>query len=183
MEYLYNGFHKISKTEMPNGAIREKLHLAHAVSILLIDKVGRFAMVEQYRAPIGKKVLEIPAGIIDKNLTKEGIILEEVMEECGFSSEMINKIKLKQLSDEIYAMIGSSDTTNTLYVGYYDGVGEDKEITDDDVGKVIWKDLKENLHSFKDVNHDMKSYLATMIFGNKLMENNVSVENLATLFE
>lgn len=159
----YDGFHKIRTAYMPNGEEREVLQLTNAVAVLLIDNKKRFAMVNQYRAPIGKEVLEIPAGLLDKKgLNAIEVIKEEIMEECGFSEEMTKRIKFEPLIDEVYSMIGSSDTTMTIYIGYYGGVGVDRLISNDDVTEVVWKDLEVNLKTLKDVKHDMKSMVSVL---------------------
>ena len=69
-EMLYEG--KIvklekQKVELPNGRIssREIVRHGEAVAILPIDQDGNLLLVEQFRKPIDKVILEIPAGLVE----------------------------------------------------------------------------------------------------------------------
>lgn len=165
MTTLYDGFHKIKEVEMPSGDKRESIVLLDAVSVLLIDREDKIALVKQYRAPIGKEVLEIPAGVLDKDLSPEETLREEIMEECNLSKEEVEKIELFPMTEKpIYSMIGSSDTTMHIYIGLYDGVGERSKVDNDDVIEVVWVSyhdlVKEN---YQLVAHDMKSLTALLL--------------------
>lgn len=163
---LYDGFHKINLVEMPDGSEREQFIIADGVAMLLVDNEGKFAMVKQYRAPIGEYLYEIPAGMVDKDgLSKIEIMMEEIEEECNFSKDMISKIDVKVLIEDLYIMSGSSYTKINLYLGKYDGVGVDTEIKgDEDVVALEWKDLAKNLETYEDVKHDMKSLMALTLY-------------------
>lgn len=117
-KYLYDGFHKISEVDSVikgNNVKREKLHLKHAVAGVVIDEYNRIAVVTQYRPTIGRKVKEIPAGVLDKKgLTPLETLLEELEEECGIKEKDLISIKETPIL-EYYMIIGSSDAKIRLY--------------------------------------------------------------------
>ncbi|HQP10428.1 MAG TPA: NUDIX hydrolase [Candidatus Omnitrophota bacterium] len=67
------------------------------VIIVAMTKEGRVIFVEQYRPPVGKKVVEFPAGLVNdhKNRRRESIFSaakRELMEETGYRAEKIVKL-------------------------------------------------------------------------------------------
>lgn len=59
---------RVDDVEMPGGRVAEREVVEHfgAVAILARDDAGRVAMVRQYRHPIGHRLLELPAGLLDQ---------------------------------------------------------------------------------------------------------------------
>ena len=55
---------------MPGGkpANREIVEHFGAVAVVALDDDGRVALVEQYRHSVGKRLLELPAGLLDLSL-------------------------------------------------------------------------------------------------------------------
>ncbi|SDU20918.1 NUDIX domain-containing protein [Gordonia westfalica] len=60
---------RVDDVAMPGGRIAEREVVEHfgAVAILARDENGRIAMVRQYRHPIGRRLLELPAGLLDQD--------------------------------------------------------------------------------------------------------------------
>ncbi|NLG48088.1 NUDIX hydrolase [Gordonia sp. (in: high G+C Gram-positive bacteria)] len=58
---------RVDDVEMPGGrtARREVVEHHGAVAVVARDDEGRIAMVRQYRHPIGRRLLELPAGLLD----------------------------------------------------------------------------------------------------------------------
>lgn len=56
---------------------------------VLVEKNGKFAFVRQYRHPMGRDYLEIPAGMRDKNEQPEVTAVRELAEECGLVAKNI----------------------------------------------------------------------------------------------
>ncbi|MGC4963276.1 NUDIX domain-containing protein [Gordonia sp. DT101] len=58
---------RVDEVEMPGGRVAEREVVEHfgAVAVVARDERGRIAMVRQYRHPIGRRLLELPAGLLD----------------------------------------------------------------------------------------------------------------------
>lgn len=58
-----------------------------AVAIAAITKQNEIILVKQFRPPIGKYVLSLPAGLIDKDKDILTIAKDELLEEAGFTAK------------------------------------------------------------------------------------------------
>ncbi|MCK0440828.1 NUDIX hydrolase [Gordonia alkaliphila] len=58
---------RLDRVEMPGGraAEREVVSKHGAVAVVARDDRGRIALVNQYRHPVGRRLLELPAGLLD----------------------------------------------------------------------------------------------------------------------
>lgn len=66
----------------------------HAVAILA-EQEGKVILVEQFRFPIGKRCLELPAGLVGDEghqADVEATALKELEEEAGFTAERIERL-------------------------------------------------------------------------------------------
>ena len=94
MKLIYDGYVQIYDCERENNGKLEtytKVALRGASGGIVINESGKMALVKQYRPILGKITLEIPAGTLDKNISKKDIIIEELEEECGITkSEIIS---------------------------------------------------------------------------------------------
>ena len=98
MKLIYDGYVQIYDCERErNGKIENytKVALRGASAGIVINEKGEMALVSQYRPILGKMTLEVPAGTLDKNISKKDIIIEELEEECG-----IEKSDIIEISDE-----------------------------------------------------------------------------------
>lgn len=59
---------RVDDVAMPGGRVAEREVVEHhgAVAVVAVDDRQRVAMVRQYRHPIGRRLLELPAGLLDK---------------------------------------------------------------------------------------------------------------------
>ncbi|MXY42942.1 MAG: NUDIX hydrolase [Dehalococcoidia bacterium] len=78
----------VDEVELPNGkrTTREVAEHADAVVVLPIDESGRALLVRQYRYPIGKDLLEAPAGGIDPGEDPDEAAQRELQEEIGYKA-------------------------------------------------------------------------------------------------
>jgi len=100
-------------------------HPGAAAVIAIVD--GKMVMVEQYRKPMDKVQLEIPAGKLDPKEEPEQAAIRELEEETGYRARSIT------LLEKFYTSPGFAD--ELLYVYYTDDVilgqmnlDEDEEI-------------------------------------------------------
>lgn len=109
-EYLFKGKIiklKIQQVQLPNGKIHSREIIEHpgAVAIIPFLDDNRIILVEQYRKPLDKVLLEIPAGKIDKNEEIESCGIRELEEETGFKPgkfEYLGKIAVAPgFADEV----------------------------------------------------------------------------------
>jgi ADP-ribose pyrophosphatase len=73
------------RVKLPDGKIttREKVSHPGAVAIVPLDKNGNIYFVKQFRYPVNKVLLEIPAGKIDRNENPLNSAKRELREEIG----------------------------------------------------------------------------------------------------
>jgi ADP-ribose pyrophosphatase len=63
--------------------------------VILAEHDGKVILIEQYRVPVGRRCLELPAGLVgdeDKNATVEGTAVKELEEETGFTADRIERL-------------------------------------------------------------------------------------------
>jgi len=55
------------RVAMPGGTASQRDVVVHpgAVGVLALDAAGRVLLVEQYRHPVGRRLVEVPAGLLD----------------------------------------------------------------------------------------------------------------------
>ena len=84
----------IDEVELANGkrTTREVVEHADAVVVLPIDQSGRALLVRQYRYPIGKDLLEAPAGGIDPGEEPDEAAQRELQEEIGYRAGRLERL-------------------------------------------------------------------------------------------
>ncbi|MFO1518835.1 MAG: NUDIX hydrolase [bacterium] len=70
----------------------ERTHCNEAVVVLAVTDEGKVILTEQYRVPVGKNVVEFPAGLLKDpgapaGETNEEAALRELLEETGYQAE------------------------------------------------------------------------------------------------
>ena len=63
--------------------------------VILAENEGKIVLIEQHRVPIGRRCLELPAGLIgddDENAGVEDTAVKELEEETGFTAERIERL-------------------------------------------------------------------------------------------
>jgi ADP-ribose pyrophosphatase len=97
-ETLYNGFFKVEKVSLEHqGELLERDIVINkdAVAALVFDtRKQEYILIEQFRAPAQKNVLEIVAGLQDKaNENPETCITREIAEETGYAVDKLHFIQ------------------------------------------------------------------------------------------
>lgn len=81
---------RLDQVAMPNGRTAEREVIEHhgAVGILAIDDQDRVVMIEQYRHPVGRRLWELPAGLMDEPGEQPVVAAQrELAEEAGLAAD------------------------------------------------------------------------------------------------
>ena len=111
---------------LPNGKITVREYIEHpgAVALVAYDKNGDVLLLNQFRYPLKKIFIELPAGKIEPGETPEETGLRELEEETGYRAT-----ELRFLT-KIHPCIGYSDEVIHIYEAF--GLKEGTVQTDDD---------------------------------------------------
>ena len=71
---------------------REVVEHEDCVAVVALDDKDNILLVKQYRKPVEKELLEIPAGGIDPGETPEDCVRREMREETGFLPQKVEKL-------------------------------------------------------------------------------------------
>jgi ADP-ribose pyrophosphatase len=71
---------------------REIVEHSDCVAVIALDDEDNILLVSQFRKPIEKELLEIPAGGIDPGETPEECVRREMREETGFLPQKIERL-------------------------------------------------------------------------------------------
>jgi ADP-ribose pyrophosphatase len=71
---------------------REIVEHTPCIGVVAIDDDDNVLLVNQFRTPLGKKLLEIPAGGIDKGEDAETAVIREMQEETGYRPEKLVRL-------------------------------------------------------------------------------------------
>lgn len=101
---------RIDNVELPDGktAKREVVEHGGAVAVVPLDEKNEILMVRQYRYPVGKVLLEVPAGMVEEGEAPEVCAARELAEETGCEAREL------KLLFSFYSTPGF--TTEKLYV-------------------------------------------------------------------
>ena len=85
---------RIDTVETASGrqTTREIVEHADCVAIIVLDVDDNVLLVDQYRKPVEKQLLEIPAGGIDPGESPEDAVRRELREETGFSPGKVERL-------------------------------------------------------------------------------------------
>jgi len=80
--------------KLPNGRTTKREIVEHkdVVAIVALDENDNVLLVKQYRKPVEKALLEIPAGGVEDGEDADASALREMQEETGYLPKQLNKI-------------------------------------------------------------------------------------------
>ncbi|PLX92596.1 MAG: ADP-ribose pyrophosphatase [Desulfuromonas sp.] len=102
----------VEEHELPNGRRGRFEIVRHngGAAVLPILNDGRLVLIRQYRAAVGRTLVEIPAGRLEGNESPEACITRELAEEAGYRAGQLSPLG-KMLSSP-----GFCDETIHLFV-------------------------------------------------------------------
>ncbi len=85
---------RVDTVKLPSGkeTTREIVEHENCVAIVALDDADNVLLVKQFRKPVEKELLEIPAGGIDPGETPEDAVRREMREETGFLPQKVEKL-------------------------------------------------------------------------------------------
>ncbi len=85
---------RVDTVRMPSGreTKREIVEHSDCVAIVAIDTDGNVLLVEQFRKPVEKELLEIPAGGIDPGEDPVTTVRREMQEETGYLPRKVERL-------------------------------------------------------------------------------------------
>lgn len=104
------------------------------VTMICRSRYNRYLFIIQPRVPVNKKVLEFPAGLIDKGETPEQAALRELREETGYEG------MIKSVGPAVPKSAGLSDETHyvvELYIN--EKFRSEQDLEPSEEIEVLWK--------------------------------------------
>ena len=103
---------RLDTVELPNGhgAFREVVRHPGGVGVLALAEEGRVLVVEQFRYPYGKLLLEIPAGKLERGEDPREAGIRELREETGATAGRFESL------GQVYPSPGYCDEIIHLYM-------------------------------------------------------------------
>lgn len=157
----------LDRVKLPSSKIatREKVSHPGAVGIVPVNSEGKIFLVKQYRYPVKKVLMEIPAGKIDKNEIPLECARRELREEIG--AEGGNFIHLITF----YSSPGFCDEIMHLYLAVNFNRGENNP-EDDEFLQVVEINLKDAMSYINSGRlKDAKTIIGIILAGNYLMKS------------
>ncbi|WP_188453731.1 NUDIX domain-containing protein [Virgibacillus oceani] len=162
-EKIYNG--KVVKLQvdevtLPNGktSAREIIKHPGAVAIIPITKDNKIVFVEQYRKPLEKTLVEIPAGKLEAGEKPEVTAVRELEEETGYTTSNLTYVT------SFYTSPGFADELMYIYMtDQLEALQENVTGDDDEFVELLELTLDEAKIYVKDQRiHDAKTNYAIM---------------------
>ncbi len=101
------------RVAMPGGRTAEREVIEHhgAVAVVAIDADDRIVLIEQYRHPLGRRLLELPAGLLDEpGENPVDAVGRELTEETGLAAESYSVLV------DVAASPGFTDETVRIFL-------------------------------------------------------------------
>ncbi|GGH24970.1 NUDIX domain-containing protein [Paenibacillus segetis] len=157
---------QIDTVELPDGsqATREVVKHPGAVAVIAIHE-GRLLLVDQYRQPMGRCELEIPAGKLEKGEDPMEAAKRELQEETGYRCEHIS------LLHSFYTSPGFADEMIHLYLA--EGLSAGEMALDEDEFLEVYEATLEECENYIAEGRiaDSKTIMAVYIWKQQLAQD------------
>lgn len=116
----------LEDVELPDGKTSKRELVKHpgAVAIIPVTKEGKIVLIRQFRKPLERAIVEIPAGKLEKGEKPEVCAVRELEEETGYKTNQLEKII------SFYTSPGFAD--ELVHIFYTDQLESGVENTDED---------------------------------------------------
>ncbi|MDR7072622.1 NUDIX hydrolase [Fictibacillus barbaricus] len=154
----------VEEVELPNKKIGKREIVKHpgAVAVLAVTEEGKILMVEQFRKPLEKTIVEIPAGKLEKGEDPLECAKRELLEETGYSCKKIESI------GSFYTSPGFADELIHLY--FTDSlINKGEQMTDEDEFVNV---LEISIDEAKEMMKNQQIHDAKTVYGVLYMELN-----------
>lgn len=103
---------QVDDVELPNGKTSKRELIKHpgAVAIIPITSDNKIVFVEQYRKPLEKALVEIPAGKLEPGEKPEVTAIRELEEETGYTTDHLEFVT------SFYTSPGFADELMYIYI-------------------------------------------------------------------
>jgi len=159
---------QVDDVTLPNGKTSKREIVKHpgAVAVIPITKDNKIIFVKQYRKPLEKTLIEIPAGKLEQGESPNITALRELEEETGYTTN-----KLTYLTS-FYTSPGFADEIIYLYeTDQLEPLTETKELDEDEFVELMELSLEEAERLFEQEEiHDAKTAYALQYLNLKGMK-------------
>lgn len=151
---------RIDSLREANGVAYDRVVVEYGVAVVLVpvDDDGRLLMVRQYRHPVGRWLLELPAGAVDeRDASPVDAALRELREETGRRGTLVR-------IGGLFLAPGYSDESQHIYVA--SDLVEDPLLADEDENLVVERVSLDDALRFIDYGEicDAKSIAALLMY-------------------
>ena len=142
-EQIFNGKIvqlKVDEVTLPNGETSKREIINHpgAVAVIAITKDKKIVFVEQYRKPLEKSLIEIPAGKLEPGEDPEVSAKRELEEETGYTTNQLTFLT------SFYTSPGFADELIHIYLAdELTELEEAKELDEDEFVELLELTLEE----------------------------------------
>lgn len=114
-EKIFNGTIidlQVDDVKLPDGNTSKREIIRHpgAVAVIAITKENKIVLVEQYRKPLEKSIVEIPAGKLEKDENPMIAAIRELEEETGYTTKNLSFVT------SFYTSPGFADELLHIYI-------------------------------------------------------------------
>ncbi|WP_349407648.1 NUDIX hydrolase [Pseudalkalibacillus sp. SCS-8] len=116
----------IEDVELPDGRTSQREVVKHpgAVAVIAVTPEDKIVLVRQYRKPLNREIIEIPAGKLEKGESPETCAIRELEEETGYRTDKLTYVQ------SFYTSPGFAD--ELIHIYYTDSLEAGTEHLDQD---------------------------------------------------